>query len=197
MNSRGKNAACSSDDIWNPLVGPHDFTIKERWKQAKAFQVFFNFHASDEDRKNALHFSRYVEFNCKPRFLSRVFLTYKALQPLEQGCITFTFLVEETMYSGDQRFVSALHSALTTFSLRSYKYDFTKVRLQLSACAYALGPTRLPPDINNRLLELMSYDAGSPKLTKAISSLHGRELGRTLEGEAAFTRLLEILSTLE
>ena len=49
VNSRGKNVACSPDAIWNPLVGPHDFTTK-RWNQAKkAFQVFFNFHASNED----------------------------------------------------------------------------------------------------------------------------------------------------
>ena len=87
-------------------------------------------------------------------------MSYTQLDPLEQGCITFFFLAARAMYSGDQRFVATLHSVLTTFTLRSVQYDYTKARRQITSCVCALGPARLPPDLLLKLLQSMQDDSG-------------------------------------
>ena len=131
LDAYGNNIVCDPSDIWNVFLEPQDFD--RRWKQVVAFQVFFNFHAILKCQIQALHFLWFIDHNLKGRICTQVPMSYARLDPLKQGCITFFFLAASTMYSGNQRFVSALHSVLTTFTLRSVNYDYTKARKQITS----------------------------------------------------------------
>ena len=146
----------------------------------------------------ALHFLRYLEFNITGIIRTQVNLSHNALDPLLRGCFTYLFLSAKAMFSGDQQFVSILQSVLTNFDLKAVDYDFTKARHQLTNCASALGPSRLPANLISLVLRNFMKDAGSEFMNRLTSNLHTDEVKtKTPDHGPAFEHLLQLLDTLE
>ena len=163
-DSSGRGKQCDDPSLfWCPFTPPYDFSL-ERYRQARLFQRLFYFYASDKDLEMNLYFLTYLQRNVVGILETRVNMDYYALPCLEQGSITFSFLLGRAMF-GPQLPPDQLQNAVNYFDFRSVGFDMTKARTQLMDAAHALGEYLSPRTIYMLLRSFQRGTEGAPNST--------------------------------
>ena len=88
-------------------------------------------------------------------------MDYYPLPCLEQGSITFSFLLARAMF-GPQLLPNKLQDAIIYFDFRSVGFDMTKARTQIMDAAHALGEHLSPRTVYDYLCSFQKGTKGAP-----------------------------------